>query len=289
MINIIFILISILSGAFISIFACGMDEILELWMYLLISFGMYVACIVIYLLIIAILSLFVTTKVKYTKANKFYYFMVREACDFICNFLRVKINIVGKEKLPKDTKFLVVGNHTSSLDPIFIIGKLKSHTFGAIAKPEVVGIPFIGKIVYRTFILPIDRENPRNAVGTIMQAGDLIKTDTVSMILYPEGTRNKGDVNTLLPFKNGGFKIAQKASCPIVVVKTTNANRVMSRFPLSTKVTLNIVDVIYPDSIAGLSTNDIGDLVQAKLLGNAINATSTQPEDATDANNVLSE
>ena len=266
MINILFVLISIISGFFFALSVVKITALYEFWVILVIGLVSYIACIVIYLLVIAIMSLFVTTKKKYTKQNKFYYFMVREACDFICNFLRVRVHIRGKEKLPKDSNFLLVGNHISGLDPILIIGTFKSRVFGAISKPENIKMPFIGKIIYRTFILPIDRENPRNAVGTIVQAGDLIKNTGINMILYPEGTRNKTGVG-LLPFKNGGFKIAQKAGVPIVVVNTIGSNKVLKRFPFSTKVSLDIVDVIYPKDYEGLNTNDIGDKVRESILG----------------------
>ncbi|MBO7218423.1 MAG: hypothetical protein J6V40_00400, partial [Clostridia bacterium] len=82
-----------------------------------------------------------------------------------------------------------------------------------------------------------------------------------------EGTRNKTDA-PLLPFKNGGFKIAQKACVPIVVVKTTNSNKL--RFPFVTSVTLDIVDVIYPKDYEGLNTNEIGDKVRLALLGDKL-------------------
>ena len=39
------------------------------------------------------------------------------------------------------------------------------------------------------------------------------------MGLYPEGTRNHSD--TLLPFKEGGYKMAERAKAPIVLVAMT--------------------------------------------------------------------
>lgn len=275
MINILFVLISIISGFFFSLAIVEIKAIYEFWVILLIGLVSYIACIVIYLGVIAIMSLFVSTKKKYTKPNKFYYFMVREACDFIGNFLRVRVHIKGKDKLPKDSNFLLVGNHISGLDPILIFGTFKSRVFGAISKPENVKMPFIGKIIYRTFVLPIDRENPRNAVGTIVQASEVMKTNGINMILYPEGTRNKSGEG-LLPFKNGGFKIAQKAGVPIVVVNTIDSNKVLKRFPLSTKVTLDIVDVIYPEDYEGLNTNQIGDKVRQSLGYDTVEDTVSQ-------------
>lgn len=71
--------------------------------------------------------------------------------------------------------------------------------------------------------MAIDRENPRNALLTIEKAAKLIESDEVSIGIYPEGTRSKECV--LLPFHNGVFKIAQKASVPIVVASIQERSR----------------------------------------------------------------
>ena len=264
MLNVAFVLISIISGFFFTLGIFQLYNIMYFWVVLLVGLITYIACFVLFLAFVAILSLFVSTKKKYTKPSKLYHWVVREACDFIISVLRIRVKIKGREKLPKGTNFLLVGNHISNLDPILLLGTFKSRVFGAISKPENIKLPIIGKVIYRAFILPIDRENPRNAVATIVQAGDLMKNAGINMILYPEGTRNKADA-PLLPFKNGGFKIAQKAGTPIVVVKTINSNKL--RFPFVTTVTLDIVDIIFPEDYEGLNTNEIGDKVRLSILG----------------------
>ena len=44
----------------------------------------------------------------------------------------------------------------------------------------------------------------------------------ISVFIFPEGTRNKGDELSLLPFHAGSFKIAEKSGCPIVPVALNN-------------------------------------------------------------------
>ena len=266
MLNVAFVLISIISGFFFTLGIFQLYNIMYFWVVLVMALVTYIVCFLLFFAFVAILSLFVSTKKKYTKPNKVYSWVVREACDYIINVLRIRVKIKGREKLPKGTNFLLVGNHISNLDPILLLGtlKFKHRVFGAISKPENIKMPIIGKVIYRACILPIDRENPRNAVATIVQAGDLLKNASVNMILYPEGTRNKTDA-PLLPFKNGGFKIAQKAGVPIVVVKTINSNKL--RFPFVTTVTLDIVDIIFPEDYEGLNTNEIGDKVRLSILG----------------------
>jgi 1-acyl-sn-glycerol-3-phosphate acyltransferase len=45
------------------------------------------------------------------------------------------------------------------------------------------------------------------------------------MMIFPEGTRNHGE--ELLPFKDGAFKIAQKADCLIVPVAICGTDNIM--------------------------------------------------------------
>ena len=45
----------------------------------------------------------------------------------------------------------------------------------------------------------------------------------ISIFIFPEGTRNKTP-ETLLDFKEGSFKIAEKSGCPIIPVTLVNAS-----------------------------------------------------------------
>ena len=76
----------------------------------------------------------------------------------------------------------------------------------------------------------------------ILTAIDQVKSG-ISICIFPEGTRNKDKEhpNSLLPFKEGSFKIAQKTKCPIIpMVMTGTADVFENHFPWvhSTEVTL---------------------------------------------------
>ena len=105
----------------------------------------------------------------------------------------------------------------------------------------------------------IDRENDREALKTIIKATKLIKDDEASIAVYPEGTRNP-EGKGLLPFRNGVFKIAQRAGVPVVVATVKNSENVLRNFPLkATDVYLKVCKVISAEEVAEMKTNDIGD------------------------------
>lgn len=112
--------------------------------------------------------------------------------------------------------------------------------------------------------MAIDRENPRNAMKTILKAAELLKQDEVSVAVYPEGTRSKSC--ELLPFHNGVFKIAQKAEVPIVVVAVRGTETIHKKYIRHrSDVWIDIIDVLSAEEIKGSRSKDIGDRVYGDL------------------------
>ncbi|MDO4804823.1 MAG: lysophospholipid acyltransferase family protein [Lachnospiraceae bacterium] len=137
---------------------------------------------------------------------------------FVCG---AKPTIIGKEKIPKDTAVLFVGNHESYFDVILAYSLMIGPT-AFVAKDAFKKIPVLSWNMRFLNCLFIDRENMRQGVRTIMQAADLAKEGT-SIFIFPEGTRNKsGDEMNLAPFHDGSFKVAQRGKVPIVPVSFNN-------------------------------------------------------------------
>ena len=75
------------------------------------------------------------------------------------------------------------------------------------------------------------------------------------MMIFPEGTRNKGE--ELLPFKDGAYKIAQKAGVKIVPVSICGTDKMMEankhHLIHGHKVVIEICD---PISITGITPKE---------------------------------
>ena len=184
--------------------------------------------------------------------------------SYVLLLIGVKVRLVGGEKLPKEGRFLVVSNHVAAFDPLIVILGLKKTWVSYVSKPENFKIPIVGRYMHRCLHLPIDRDNPRNALVTINEAADQIARGAVSMGIFPEGTRSK--TGELGEFKNGAFKIAQKAKCPIVVAAIKGMDRAKHRLFLPTTVTLNILGVLPYSETAELRTADISEKVRSMIL-----------------------
>ena len=131
----------------------------------------------------------------------------------------VETTVIGEEQVP-DEPVLFVGNHRSYFDILLTYSRCRDLT-GFVAKKEMLNYPFLRTWMKRVYCLFLDRDNIREGLKTILTAIDQVKNG-ISVFIFPEGTRNKGDELSLLPFHAGSFKIAEKSGCPIVPVALNN-------------------------------------------------------------------
>ncbi len=217
----------------------------------------FVGWLFLYILGLFIFSLFVDMEKPRTKDHPFMRFLIAETLRLVCQLGRVKIKVDGLEKMPEE-RFLLVSNHRSMFDPLVSLVAFKKHPLAFVTKPENLKLPLVGGIMRYCCFLPINRENPRDAIRAINAAANLIKTDTLSMGIYPEGTRNKG-ADVLLPFHGGVLMIAQKAGgVPIVAVTVENTEKVAKNFPFrKTEVRLKVCCVIPGEEVLSSRTDDL--------------------------------
>lgn len=179
-------------------------------------------------------------------------------------YVGVRPVIRGEEKLPKEGRFLYVCNHRSMFDPLVVMDRLRAYNIAFISKPSNMNLPFAGRIAYAVGFLPIDRENNRNALKTILTAADYLKRDLCSIGIYPEGTRSK--TKEMLPFHAGSFKIAQKARVPVVVASVHGSEKVKrAKIFTATKVYLDILDVIPAETVCSMRTDELAETVRGMI------------------------
>lgn len=138
---------------------------------------------------------------------------------FICG---TKIEVNDLDNIP-DEPALFVGNHRSYFD-IIILQSILSRPIGFVAKQEFKKVPLFHNYMTDIGCVYLDRKNIREGMKAINLATDHMK-DGLSMCLFPEGTRNHGE--GLLPFKTGGYRIAERAGRPIVLVSMTNTGKIL--------------------------------------------------------------
>ena len=160
-----------------------------------------------------------------------------------------KITVIGKENMP-DEAALYVGNHRSFFDVLILYIQFQRLT-GFVAKNSLEKIPSLRVWMRHLYCLFLDRNDIKQGLKVILQAIEYVKQG-ISICIFPEGTRNDGEELTMLPFKEGSFKIALKSGCPLVPVSINNSAEIFeNHFPKLTKthVVLEFGTPIYPKDL----------------------------------------
>lgn len=134
-----------------------------------------------------------------------------------------EVTVKGLENIPRDRAVVFTPNHQGDYDiPIMLVCLDKPHAF--VAKIEVQKIPLVRTWMQLFDSVFLDRKNPRQAVGVMKEAAELLKQGK-SVIVFPEGTRSKGE--KMGEFKPGAFKMAFSARAPIVPVVVDGSYKIM--------------------------------------------------------------
>lgn len=193
--------------------------------------------------------------------SKFYRRMMHLYVDAILTVARVKVKTSGLEQTPKSGRFLLVSNHIDNIDPAFLLTYFRKSQLAFISKREVQQYFLVGQLMHKILCQPINRENDREALKTILKCIQIIKEDKASVAVFPEGYI-KPD-KKLHHFRPGVFKIATKTKVPIVVCTLRDTPFVLNNF-LHLKpstVELRLLTVIYPEEYESLTTVELSDRI----------------------------
>lgn len=147
-----------------------------------------------------------------------------------------KVIAIGEENIPRDTAVLYVGNHRSFFDIVVTYVRVPRPT-GYISKKEMQKWPLLNIWMRNLHCLFLDRDNIKDGLKTILTAIEKVKGG-ISICIFPEGTRSK-EPDTLLPFHEGSFKIAEKGNVPIIPMTIVNSDAVFeNQFPRIRKATV---------------------------------------------------
>lgn len=136
----------------------------------------------------------------------------------------VKIKVKGLDNLAKNQPYIFVSNHQSLLDipALFSTIPLNLHFLG---KAELKKIPFLGWFMRTMGMVFIERGDPQKSMSGLYQAANLVRQGN-HLVIFPEGTRSK--TNQIKSFKKGTFLIAKMALVPLVPIKISGANEILS-------------------------------------------------------------
>lgn len=236
----------------------GFSDLNFLWQLPVNFLWMFLALFAAVFLFVVICCACVDMKKVQEKDSPFYRWLLALCADAIHSILMMKVELQGAEKMPKEGRIMLVCNHLHLLDPVVLLHIFRDKQLGFISKKENNRKFIIGPLLHKTMCQPINRENDREALKTILNCVKLLNEDEVSIGAFPEGYTSKDKL--LHPFRHGVFKVAQKAQVPIVICTIRNTHKAFHNILRlkPTKVELHVVDVITPETMKGLTTVNIG-------------------------------
>ena len=194
--------------------------------------------------------------------------IIQTVFRFILKVTGADITIIGHENVPKDQAVLYIGNHRSFFDILLTYVHCPDLT-GYIAKKEMEPIPLLSTWMRYLHCLFLDRKDIKEGMITILTAIEKVKNG-ISICIFPEGTRNKGNNELeLLPFHEGSFKIATKSGCPIIPMAISNSAEIFeNHFPKikPCKVVVEYGKPIYPEQLSKEDKKRLGAYTQGIIL-----------------------
>ena len=179
---------------------------------------------ILYVVIFCIISFFMLPltffirKANTQKGDMISLHFVQWGLKTVVFFAGIHVTIRGKENIPKDKSVLYIGNHRSIFDIVISYTQVPGCT-GYISKKSIGKLPVISIWMKRLYCLFMDRNDMKQSLQVILKSIEQIKNG-ISICIYPEGTRNKGD-EPVQPFHAGSFKPAEKTGCMIVPMAIT--------------------------------------------------------------------
>ena len=208
---------------------------------------------------------------QYNSMEKFRF--IKSHAKRSLDLVKIKINVIGKEKVPKE-EVLFVLNHSSMLDSYILVSSIVKPVGVIIADvPTWRHIPIVSHWLNMMKCVYIDRENNREGMKSIIQASENIKMGQ-SMAVFPEGdlTWVKDPHALISDFKPGALKIAYKAKCPIVPMVIKNSRGTYNGYEPIGRINSGNVEVEYLDPIYDhienpkIKTKELAEMIKAKMI-----------------------
>ena len=251
-------LVSVIAAVLIGIGAEGLNW---LWMIPVLSLAFTLLGVLLAFLFLLFLASIVDLKKEQQDDSKLYRKTIELYLQSALPPLRWHIKTKGMEKVPAQGRFLLVCNHVSLADPVVLLRVFTGKQLAFISKKENQSMFLVGKVMHKMLCQPIDRENDKAALKTIIRCIQILRDDKASVAVFPEGYIHED--KKLHHFRSGVFKIAKKTEVPIVVCTLKNSRDAISNLlhHRRTDIQVTVLQTIQPEEYKDITTVDLGERI----------------------------
>ena len=155
-------------------------------------------------------------------------------------------NCEGKEKIARGNTYIVISNHQSSLDIIFLNALGLNYKW--ISKIENKKVPIIGWYLSMADYISVDRNRADSKKRLFEKSYKSLK-DGTSIMIFPEGTRSpNGEIGAL---KRGAFMLSIQTGVPLLPVVIDGTGGILPKhgivFGAKRDVKMRVLNPEYPE------------------------------------------
>jgi 1-acyl-sn-glycerol-3-phosphate acyltransferase len=158
----------------------------------------------------------------------------------------IKIEIEGRERAVRGATYVIISNHQSSLDILFL-NSLR-YKCKWISKIENMKVPILGWYIRMADYIIIDRGNEESKAEMLEKSYRYLKKG-ISIMIFPEGTRSQD--KEMRFFKRGAFQLAIQAKVPILPVVIDGTGSILPKhgliFGSGYDIKIRVLDPVSPD------------------------------------------
>ncbi|WP_053070388.1 lysophospholipid acyltransferase family protein [Alkalihalobacillus pseudalcaliphilus] len=216
------------------------------------NFIVYGHAVLFFIAIIPIM-LWLKTKdpeIRYKKTNQ----LAEKIASKTLKLAGTKVEVDGLDNIKENEHYLYISNHQGNFDiPLLLAHVNRDLSF--IAKESLQKVPLFGLWMTHKMCIFINRENPRQAVRQLAQAGEMVQNGK-PVSIFPEGHRSKGD--KMGDFGNSGSRIAKKSGVKILPITIDGSYRIMEE--LDGKFQPTTVKIVVHKAIDTTDFSSLSDL-----------------------------
>lgn len=196
---------------------------------------------------------------KRTLAQRLIYRFCWSFCVIVCLIL-FRLKVTGREKLPKDGPYLLLSNHTSALDPVWVgVGLVRTANF--MASEALFRVPGLGWLITALGSFPKQKFVRDSAA---MDTLERLYREGAAIVMFPEGTRTWD--GRAAPVRGGIGALIKRLDARVVFARNKTGFLVQPRWAPWPRFVPLEVEYSVPFSFpASMSNEDIADMVRDQI------------------------
>jgi 1-acyl-sn-glycerol-3-phosphate acyltransferase len=172
------------------------------------------------------------------------------------------LRVEGRGALPWKGAAVLVANHLSLLDILVLYGLFRP--FKWVSKAELFDVPVLGWNMRLNDYVAV-RRGDRDSVRRMMDRCRAHLERGVPVLIFPEGTRSRD--GRLQGFKDGAFRLALEAGCPVVPIALAGTSDALPKHGLvlrrRMRAEVRVLEPIRPEEHP--SVEALRDAVRARI------------------------